>query len=65
MTTKGIDVSHFQGEIDWSTVKAAGIDFAFIKATDGVAEIDPRFVENWQGAGQANIARGAYHFFSA
>jgi lysozyme len=59
----GIDVSHYQGEVDWPAVAASGVCFAFIKATDGVDDIDPRFAQNWAGAKVAGIVRGAYHFF--
>jgi hypothetical protein len=38
----GIDVSHYQGEVDWPAVAVSGVRFAFIKATDGVDDIDPR-----------------------
>jgi len=58
----GIDVSHFQGSIDWEEVAAQGIGFAFVKATDGLGT-DPAFTANWSGANQAGILRGAYHFF--
>ena len=56
----GIDVSHFQGEVDWQAV--AGVRFAFIKATEGLADIDPRFRQNWQDSRAAGLLRGAYHF---
>jgi lysozyme len=59
----GIDVSHFQGAVDWPAVAAGGVRFAFIKATDGVDGVDSRFAENWTGAKNAGIIRGAYHFF--
>jgi lysozyme len=59
----GIDVSNHQGSINWSKVKAAGIAFAFIKATEGQSYKDPRFADNWSGAKAAGILRGAYHFF--
>lgn len=59
----GIDVSHFQRAIDWAAVAAAEVRFCFIKATEGAANIDPRFIQNWQGAGDAGLLRGAYHFF--
>lgn len=59
---RGIDVSKYQGEIDWSAVKAAGIGFAFIKATEGTDRVDERFQINWAGAKAAGVARGAYHF---
>jgi len=58
----GIDVSRYQGKIDWASVRAAGTDFAFIKATEGGDYIDPRFAENWEGARRAGVMRGAYHF---
>jgi lysozyme len=62
MPVQGIDVSYWQGEIDWQTVRRAGIRFAFIKATEGGDHLDPKFLENWHGAQRAGIARGAYHF---
>jgi lysozyme len=58
----GIDVSHFQGEVDWRAVAAAGMRFAFIKATEGLEDVDPRFAQNWQGSRAAGLLRGAYHF---
>jgi len=58
----GIDVSHFQGEVDWGAVAAAGVRFAFIKATEGLDDVDPRFARNWQQSGAAGLLRGAYHF---
>lgn len=60
---RGIDVSHFQGEIDWQAVAADGVRFCFIKATEGVDNIDPMFQRNWSGAEAAGLLRGAYHFF--
>lgn len=62
MPVQGIDVSHWQGEIDWHRVRAAGTRFAFIKATEGGDHLDPRFHENWEGARRAGVPRGAYHF---
>jgi lysozyme len=62
MPVQGIDVSRWQGKIDWASVAAAGKQFAFIKATEGGDHIDPRFLENWHGAKQAGLVRGAYHF---
>lgn len=60
----GIDVSHHQGRIDWRAVAKDGVKFAFIKASEGGDFVDPRFAENWSGAGKAKIYRGAYHFFT-
>ena len=59
----GIDVSKFQGDIDWPTVRAAGVDFAYIKATEGGDRFDDRFRDNWRGAKSAGVHRGAYHFY--
>ncbi|GAB3646358.1 hypothetical protein GCM10028833_08060 [Glycomyces tarimensis] len=58
----GIDVSHYQGSINWNSVKSAGIDFAFIKATEGTSYRDPRFNANYPAAHGAGVIRGAYHF---
>ncbi|WP_310420795.1 GH25 family lysozyme [Mycoplana sp. BE70] len=59
----GVDVSRWQGEIDWVTLRQQGANFAFIKATDGGDHLDPMFRKNWQRAKDAGIKRGAYHFF--
>jgi lysozyme len=61
MPVQGIDVSNWQGDINWDEVRAAGTQFAFIKATEGGDYLDPKFRENWYGAKQAGISRGAYH----
>jgi lysozyme len=61
---RGIDVSHHQGEIDWTAVAGGEISFSFIKATEGADHHDPRFDENWRGAGAARLGRGAYHYFT-
>ncbi|HEY0354262.1 MAG TPA: GH25 family lysozyme, partial [Enterovirga sp.] len=54
----GIDVSKWQGRIDWASVRDAGTQFAFIKATEGGDHVDERFMENWHGAKQAGVPRG-------
>jgi len=61
---RGVDVSAHQGRIDWPTVAQSGIDFAYIKATEGGDWVDDHFQGNWRGAGAAGIRRGAYHFFT-
>src|SRR5271165_528003 len=58
----GIDVSKFQGEIDWNKVADSGVKFAWIKATEGGDRADERFQANWTGAKAAGIPHGAYHF---
>jgi len=60
----GIDVSAHQGTIDWERVARDDITFAYIKATEGRDFTDRRFEENWRGAGEAGLDRGAYHFFT-
>lgn len=62
MKIKGIDVSHWQGDIDWKQVKSDGVEFTFIKATQGNDCIDEKFAENVKGAYEAGIKVGAYHF---
>ena len=57
----GIDVSRWQGTIDWQAVKQAGITFAVMRATIGDFFTDDKFAENWQGAKDAGIFRCAYH----
>lgn len=66
----GIDVSNYQGYINWKMVKemdANGqkIGFAFIKATEGLSDEDKQFKRNWQLSATVKIPRGAYHFFLA
>ncbi|MGA3061748.1 MAG: GH25 family lysozyme [Methylocystis sp.] len=58
----GVDVSKYQGNIDWEAVKDAGVAFAFIKATEGGDAADSKFLRNWTAAKAAGIPRGAYHF---
>ena len=62
-TTPGIDVSYYQETIDWARVRRAGIQFAFIRLSDGAALRDPRFATNWTEARRAGVTRGAYLFF--
>ncbi len=61
---QGVDVSHYQGRIRWSRLPDAGVDFAYIKATEGGDYRDPTFADNWAGAKAAGIERGGYHFFN-
>jgi lysozyme len=58
----GIDVSKFQGDIDWNAVANSGVKFAWIKATEGGDRADERFQANWTGAKAAGVPHGAYHF---
>ena len=58
----GLDVSNHQPSIDWSAVAAAGVQFAYIKATEGTAIVNADFAAQYHGAHQAGLIRGAYHF---
>ena len=62
VTYEGIDVSSYQGTVDWAQAKAAGLHFAFAKATQGTSIVDPEFAANWSGIRAAGLVRGAYHF---
>ncbi|WP_430513692.1 glycoside hydrolase family 25 protein [Pannonibacter phragmitetus] len=62
-TVKGIDVSHYQGTVNWADVAASGAAFTFIKATQGTSYVDPMFQTNWRGAKAAGLKCGAYLFF--
>jgi lysozyme len=62
-TIKGVDVSHFDGTVDWAAAKRDGITFAIIKATEGTTFVDNHFTANWANTGANGIVHGAYHFF--
>lgn len=70
---RGIDVSVFQSGINWERVKASGVDFAMIKATQGRSEqnaalrlfTDSFFIRNMIGAGKFGIRIGVYHYLTA
>jgi GH25 family lysozyme M1 (1,4-beta-N-acetylmuramidase) len=61
-TIPGIDISHWQGTIDWTKVAGAGKEFAFMKATDDVDYVDPTFATNRAQARANGLIVGAYHF---
>ena len=64
-SVKGLDVSHYQGEIDWNKVRETKeYAFAYIKATEGHDFVDDKFQTNWEGAKKNSLSVGAYHFFS-
>lgn len=70
-TVRGIDISHYQGKIDWellrndATIDGYPLAFAFIKATEGTELVDPLFERNFSEARRYNVIRGAYHFYRA
>jgi lysozyme len=63
----GIDVSHYQGEINWDSIERAKgefpLDFVFIRATAGSNGNDTQFKRNWRNANRAGFIRGAYHYY--
>lgn len=59
----GIDVSKYQGNVDWRAVKQSGVAFAFIKATEGGDRVDDRFHEYWRETRHHGIPRSGYHFY--
>ena len=66
---RGLDVSHYQKNIDWPKLKRfkiqnSPISFVFIKATEGKDGVDPTFENNFLKAKESGIIRGAYHFFT-
>ena len=72
MALRGIDVSTYQGNINWSAVKASGIDFAIVKATQGRAVnsnsylfTDRQFAANVTGAHDVGLKVGVYHYLTA
>jgi lysozyme len=68
-SVRGIDISRYQGTIDWQKVKndmigGSSIQFVFIKATEGVTIFDPHFNDNFYKVREHGLLRGAYHFFT-
>ncbi|MEI5906653.1 GH25 family lysozyme [Bacillus spongiae] len=61
---KGVDVSAYQGDIEWAQFQEQGLQFAFMKATEGSSFVDKFFEENWKNAESTSLRIGAYHFFS-
>src|SRR5579883_1375240 len=62
-TLTGSDVSAYQANTNWFSVKQAGNSFAFVKATEGTGYTNPDFDTDWVGIHNAGLVRGAYHFF--
>jgi lysozyme len=62
MRTFGIDVSHWEGRIDWQVADGA-IGFAYYKCTDGIKAIDEQFYNNRSGCNEAGLPHAPYHYF--
>ncbi len=65
LRVRGIDVSYYQGTIDWPAVAATDIRFAVVRLSDGVGTRDSQFVRNWQESSRAGLIRGFYQYFRA
>ena len=66
---RGLDISHYQGDIDWdklrnAQIQGAPVSFVFVKATEGTSIWDENFNQNFHNAKKNDIVRGAYHYFS-
>ena len=62
-TLEGVDVSVYDGTVDWPTVKSSGRAFGIAKATEGASLVDGQFAKNWSAMKSAGVVRSAYHFF--
>lgn len=62
-TVKGIDVSYYQGTIDWTRVANDGVRYAFMRVSDGTGFVDPKFSTYWAQSRAAGVVRGAYQYF--
>ena len=60
----GADISEYQADVDMSVLMEQGIEFIYIKATEGSGHVDSRFDDNWESARECGLPAGAYHFFS-
>lgn len=60
----GVDVSNYQGLIDWNKLEEQNVSFAFIKATEGSGHVDESIRRNLENISETNIKKSAYHFFS-
>lgn len=60
----GVDVSHYQGDVNWQTIQDQGIKFAFIKATEGSSHVDESVRNNLENITATDLKRSCYHFFS-
>lgn len=60
--TLGIDVSSYQGNVNWSAQWQSGVRFAYVKATEGTYYTNPYFGQQYNGSYHAGMVRGAYHF---
>jgi GH25 family lysozyme M1 (1,4-beta-N-acetylmuramidase) len=60
--TPGLDVSHYQNQVDWNSAASNGARFTYVKATEGTTYLDPQFTANYNGSANVGLKRSAYHF---
>ena len=60
----GIDVSHWNGDIDWDKVRSSGKEFAMMKCTESHDFLDNKFSANKSGARKAGLVCGYYHLLA-
>jgi GH25 family lysozyme M1 (1,4-beta-N-acetylmuramidase) len=60
---EGVDVSYYDGDVNWSEVQASGRQFAIARVSDGTGFLDPQFSSNWSGIKAVGMVRGVYQFF--
>jgi lysozyme len=58
----GVDVSVYEPNVDWRSLRSQGFRFALVRATSSTGYVDPKFAEHWSGARAAGVLRGAYHY---
>ncbi|RPD55962.1 glycoside hydrolase family 25 protein [Lentinus tigrinus ALCF2SS1-6] len=59
---QGVDISAYQGTVDFDSLVANGLSFVYIKATEGTTYVDENFSDYYEGATNAGLIRGGYHF---
>jgi lysozyme len=62
-TITGIDVSTYQGNVNWTQVRASGQEFAFARISDGLKVVDTKFAQNWPAIKGVGMVRGSYQYF--
>jgi GH25 family lysozyme M1 (1,4-beta-N-acetylmuramidase) len=60
---QGIDASHFNKIVPWKSLREAGVQYTFLKATESNTITDSKFAQNWAMTKECGVLRGAYHFF--
>lgn len=60
----GVDLSKWQGDVDFARIKAAGMAYVFVKVSQGATGVDPQYARNIAGARAAGLIAGSYHFYT-